>query len=521
MLAACLTQGRFPADFPPKYPRLSGTPSGSRLETILRALDGLSESIRGAEIDETGIISPDLFAALFDLGLFSLMVPLEYKGEGLSLEEYAQVVQALTILSTGLAVTVVPHSGMGMKAVLRFGTPQQKASILPAIRADRRLLAFCLTESEAGSDVTRIQSSVRRVDGEQFSLNGSKAWITNAVANSCLVVLAKSPELSPNPEAITFFLTSGNQPGIEIRQPYPKMALEASQTSELFFHDVSVAAGDILGAPGKGVSQFNELVGPGRIGVASGSLGLLKKAFLLWESQSEIRASALREDAELLIFQMESLLTFCCSIIDLDDEDKGVFSALAKIFCTEAALKMILRLYGDLPAEKQLRLNGLSRVICEAPVMRVTEGPNEVVNYRCGLELVFAASAKIGEAGSFVQTLRPELREWAEIGQDLLRSYSGFLASSIARNRPLTEKQNLLNRFVELSIELIRFLSVLWKIDSFVSLDASSFEKIRQTADFVRRRFACLCLDQNEDEWADEMFSLTQSHHAMRERHVR
>ncbi|MBK8553470.1 MAG: acyl-CoA dehydrogenase family protein [Ignavibacteria bacterium] len=131
----------------------------------------------------------------------------------------------------------------------------------------RKLVSFALTEPSAGSDVANIKSFVKRNAEGKLVLNGSKIWITNAAIADTIIVFAKCPDLCKIPEGIVFVYLKKEDKGLIIHNPYLKMGIKGSITSELFFDNIELPYDRIIGIPGNGLRQFNALVSAGRLGV--------------------------------------------------------------------------------------------------------------------------------------------------------------------------------------------------------------------------------------------------------------
>jgi alkylation response protein AidB-like acyl-CoA dehydrogenase len=217
----------------------------------------------------------DLVRQMGKMGLFGLPFPTEYGGEGgdyfalcLALEELARV-------DSSVAITLEAAVSLGAMPIHRFGTEEQKQRWLPALCRGEALAAFGLTEPGFGTDAAG--AATRAVlDGDEWVINGSKAFITNSGTDiTCLVTVAAITGTNPDGtnELSTIIVPSGT-PGFTVLPGYSKVGWCASDTHELAFDDVRVPAANLVGERGRGIAQFLRILDEGRIAIAALSVGL-------------------------------------------------------------------------------------------------------------------------------------------------------------------------------------------------------------------------------------------------------
>jgi alkylation response protein AidB-like acyl-CoA dehydrogenase len=212
----------------------------------------------------------EIVAKMGAMGLFGLPVAEEYGGMGgdyfalcLALEELARV-------DSSVAITLEAGVSLGAMPIHRFGTDEQKATWLPALAAGERLGAFGLTEAGGGSDAGATRTTAR-LDGDEWVINGSKAFITNSGTDITSVVTVTA--LTGEREISAIMVPSGT-PGFRVAQPYSKVGWCASDTRALFFDDVRVPAANLLGERGRGYAQFLSILDEGRVAIAALGVGL-------------------------------------------------------------------------------------------------------------------------------------------------------------------------------------------------------------------------------------------------------
>ncbi|MDE3132981.1 MAG: acyl-CoA dehydrogenase family protein [Acidobacteriota bacterium] len=209
------------------------------------------------------------------LDLMGIPFPQEYGGAGGSTLDYALVVEELTRVDSSVAITLCAHTSLGTQPLHLFGSEQQKAEFMPRLCSGEILGAFGLTEPEAGSDAGNTQTRARLEDGE-WVINGAKQFITNAGTEiSGLVVITA---VTGDDREISNILVQNGTPGYEPGPQYRKIGWHASDTRPLSFSDCRVPEQNLIGARGRGLRQFFQVLDIGRIGVAAMGVGLAQGA---------------------------------------------------------------------------------------------------------------------------------------------------------------------------------------------------------------------------------------------------
>src|SRR3954469_2231666 len=210
------------------------------------------------------------------MGLFGLPIAEEYGGMGgdyfalcLALEELARV-------DSSVAITLEAGVSLGAMPIYRFGTEEQKREWVPALAAGERLGAFGLTEPGGGSDAGATRTTAR-LDGEQWVINGSKAFITNSgtdITSVVTITALTGDRGADGHREISAIMVPAGTPGFTVSEKYSKVGWSASDTRELFFDDVRVPAANLVGELGRGYAQFLSILDEGRVAIAALSVGL-------------------------------------------------------------------------------------------------------------------------------------------------------------------------------------------------------------------------------------------------------
>ncbi len=219
----------------------------------------------------------DAIAQLAELGLLGVTAPEEYGGAGLDVTALCVVVEEIARADVGVSVAIAAHSGLTVGPIVRFGTAEQREQLLPDLASGRRLGAYALSESDAGSDPASMRTTARREDGS-WVMDGAKMWITNGGFADLFVVFARTGETGPR--GISAFIAERG-PGLNVGREIPKMGLHSSSTVELAFDGLRLDADRLLGEEGGGLAIALSTLDSGRIVVAAQACGIAGAALEL------------------------------------------------------------------------------------------------------------------------------------------------------------------------------------------------------------------------------------------------
>jgi acyl-CoA dehydrogenase family member 9 len=389
-----LFQGHFVSDWVMPYPRIPAAQ-----QTVLdRALKELREfldaKLDAVAIDRNADIPREVIDGLGRVGVLGMTAPAEYGGSGFTQMANCRILEEIGRRCASTSVFVNAHHSIGIRALLLFGTREQKQKWLPKLVTGEQLGAFALTEKEAGSDAANVQmTATPSADGSHFILNGEKRYITNAAIAQVLTVMARTPV--PGKEgktAITAFLVTPDMPGFEILEArMPKMGIRGTATGRFAMRDVKVPKENILGPPGKGLKVALTVLDFGRTTFGACCTGAAKTCLTLAVKHANTRKqfnktlgnfhlvkekiARLASDA----YAMEAMTTITASLIDRGLEDYMLETAMLKVFTTERLWECIndaFQIHGgsayfvDLPLERMLR---------DARINQIGEGSNEVL----------------------------------------------------------------------------------------------------------------------------------------------
>lgn len=230
------------------------------------------------DTDETGEFNWPAVRKMGALGLLGLNIPEEYGGAGVDSISAVIAIEELGWACGSTALSIAAHNGLGTTPIVRYGSEELKQKWLPLVASGKgRLAALALTEPGAGSDLQGIQTRAVK-DGNEWVIQGSKMWCTNAVIAEYIITLARTDPAGGS-RSLSMILVPTDTPGLRIGPPEKKMGLKGSPTSAVTYDNVRVPLGNLVGVEGHGLQQTLTTLDGGRISIGAISLGLARAAF--------------------------------------------------------------------------------------------------------------------------------------------------------------------------------------------------------------------------------------------------
>ncbi|WP_035882708.1 acyl-CoA dehydrogenase family protein [Cupriavidus metallidurans] len=224
---------------------------------------------REAEVAERDEVAQDLVDAMAAQGMFGYSIPEQYGGAGMTTEELVLAAMELSQCSVAFRARVGTNTGIGSEALVADGTATQKQHYLPLLASGQLTGSFALTEPEAGSDATALQTTAVR-DGDAYILNGTKCFITNAPIAGLFTVMARTDPANLGAGGISAFIVPRETPGLSTGRPYQKMGQAGSPVSEVHFDNCRVPAANLIGGEeGKGFRTAMKVLNKQRIHLAA------------------------------------------------------------------------------------------------------------------------------------------------------------------------------------------------------------------------------------------------------------
>jgi alkylation response protein AidB-like acyl-CoA dehydrogenase len=287
---------------------------------------------------------------------------------------------------------------LGTYPILLFGTEEQKKKYLPDIADGKKLVAFALTEPNAGSDAGGIQTTAVK-DGDYYILNGRKQWITNGGEAEIYTVIALTDKSKGARGASAFILEKGT-PGFSFGKKENKMVIRASATRELIFEDCRIPKENILGKEGMGFIVAMKTLDQSRVGVGSQGVGVAQGAFeeaakfakqRIQFGQPVISFQAVQHILADMAIQIEAARALVYSVaryIDSGAKDITKASAMAKTFATDVAMKVTVDAVQVMGGSGYMRDYPVEKMMRDAKILQIYEGTNQIQRNVIGQSII-------------------------------------------------------------------------------------------------------------------------------------
>jgi alkylation response protein AidB-like acyl-CoA dehydrogenase len=342
------------------------------------------------EWEQSGRYPTEIVDAMKQLGLFGLAVPEEYGGMAADTVSFALTFEEISRGWMGIAGILGSHS-VSCWMLGRHGTDEQKRKYLPDLATGARRTGIALTEPGAGTDLQGIRTTARR-DGDDYVVNGTKMWITNARYADPLPVLVKTDATAtPAHKGMSILLVEAGAPGFEVTQDIGKLGYKGPESCEVVLTDVRVPASQLLGGvEGRGLQQALSSLETGRINIAARSVGIAQRAYdealnyardrqAFGQAIGEFQAVQMRLAEIAVRLQAARLMTYWAASRMDDGVRMDTESGMAKIFASESALACAtdaMRIHGGYGYSTEFEVERLYR---DAPLMAIGEGTNDVL----------------------------------------------------------------------------------------------------------------------------------------------
>ena len=350
-----------------------------------------------AELDETEEFPWEIINVLADAGLFGIYIPEEYGGLGFGNLENCLAIEELSKHCIGVSVSFAA-SGLGAYPILLHGNEEQKKKYLPPIASGKKIAAFGLTESGAGSDAAAIRTTAVK-DGNEYVINGVKQWITNGGEAEIYSVVAKTDK-SKGARGASAFIIEKDTPGFTFGKKEKKLGIRTSATRELVFEDCRVPKENMIGREGVGFIVTMKTFDQTRPGIAIQGVGLAQGALdAVIEYARERRTFGKPIIAHQAIQHMiadmateieaaRALTYLAARTADNNSKDLSKVSSMSKLFATDVAMRVttdVVQIFGgygymrEYPVEKMMR---------DAKILQIYEGTNQIQRNVIGQHLI-------------------------------------------------------------------------------------------------------------------------------------
>ncbi|MCP3887793.1 MAG: acyl-CoA dehydrogenase [Desulfobulbaceae bacterium] len=338
-----------------------------------------------------------MFDRLAELGLTGIVFPEEYGGAGADYISYAIAVEELSRVCASTGVTLSAHLSLCANPIYLFGTEEQKQKFLAPLATGEKLGAFGLTEPSAGTDAGGTKTTARK-EGNEWVVNGSKIFITNAGDAETYVIFARTDKEAKKHHGISAFIVEKGTPGFSFGKKEQKMGIRSSPTMELVFENCKIPEGNLLGEEGQGFKVAMKTLDGGRIGIASQALGIAQGAL---DTAVEYAKERKQFDTPIAKFQgiqfqladmatqieASRMLVYRAAYLASNGKSYSQASAMAKLMASETAMKVSTQAVQVLGGYGYTREFPVERMMRDAKITEIYEGTSEVQRLVIGSSL--------------------------------------------------------------------------------------------------------------------------------------
>ncbi len=355
------------------------------------------------ELDEKEEFPWEIMRVLSQADLFGLFIPEEYGGLGKGNLELCIAVEELSRACLGVATTFAANA-LGTYPILLFGSDDQKKKYLPEIALGNRLVAFGLTEPNAGSDAGGIQTTAR-LDGDAYILNGTKQWITNGGEAEVYTIIALTDK-KKGARGASAFIVEKDTPGFLFGKKEKKMGIRASSTRELIFDECKIPKENIISKEGLGFIIAMKTLDNARVGVGAQGVGTAQGAF---EEALKFARQRIQFGHPIISFQAvqhmladmateieasRSLVYSVARYMDSGAKDASKVAAMAKVFATDTAMKVTTNAVQVMGGSGYMREYPVEKMMRDAKILQIYEGTNQIQRNVIGQALIKEAAKK-------------------------------------------------------------------------------------------------------------------------------
>src|ERR1700742_902286 len=343
---------------------------------------------RAAQIDEEAAYPHDLRKLLSEQDILGLPFETEHGGTGTGTLMLNVAVEEIARACASSALILMIQE-LGTLPIQLFGSEELKQRFLPRCASGEWSPAFALSEPEAGSDPGGMITRAVR-DGDEWVITGTKNWITNLGVADFYVVFAKTDPEAGRSRGISAFVVEADRPGFSVGKLEHKLGIKGSPTGQPIFDDIRVPLGHLVGEEGKGMRVALGTLDHSRLGVAAQAVGIAQgatdhAAAYARERRQFGRAIAEFQGIQFKLADMETqcaaareLLYQACAKIDRGDPDLGKYSAMAKLFCSDVAMKVTVEAVQVLGGYGYVKEYPVERMMRDAKITQIYEGTNEI-----------------------------------------------------------------------------------------------------------------------------------------------
>lgn len=342
-----------------------------------------------ARVAEEDAIPPEIIREMADLGLFGLSIPEEYGGLGLSMTEEVQIAFELGKTSPAFRSLLGTNNGIGSQGIVIDGTEEQKRKYLPRLATGELIGSFALTEPESGSDAASLRTTARR-EGDNYVLNGTKRFITNAPQAGIFTVMARTDPAEPGAAGVSAFIVEAGTAGMRLGKPDRKMGQQGAHTCDVIFEDCRVPASQVIGGmEGQGFKTAMKVLDRGRLHIAAVCVGVAERLIadsLAYAKERKQFGKTIGEfqlvQAMLADSRTEAYAARCMVLDAAARRDRGqnvsTEASCCKLFCSEMVGRVADRAVQIHGGAGYIADYGIERFYRDVRLFRLYEGTSQI-----------------------------------------------------------------------------------------------------------------------------------------------
>ncbi len=356
-----------------------------------------------AELDEHNKFPADIMKAMAQADLFGIYIPEEYGGLGKKSLELCIAVEELSKACVGVSTSYAANA-LGTYPILLNGSEAQKKKYLPDIATGKKYVAFGLTEANAGSDASGVQTTAK-LDGNEYIINGTKQWITNGGEADVYTIIAIT-DRSKGPRGASAFIVEKGTPGFTFGKKENKMGIRASSTTELIFNNCRVPKENLIAKEGMGfivamktLDSSRTGVGAQGVGVAQGAIDeaikFAKQRVQFGQPVTSFQAvQHMLADMQTQTEAARALVYSVARFIDSGAKDVSRASAMAKLFATDVAMKVTTDAVQVMGGSGYMKEYPVEKMMRDAKILQIYEGTNQIQRNVVALDMIREATKK-------------------------------------------------------------------------------------------------------------------------------
>ncbi|MEX2425031.1 MAG: acyl-CoA dehydrogenase family protein [Acidimicrobiia bacterium] len=389
------------------FPRFDPDERSKVEEMVERFRSWAAEHYDARAVEEAGRLPDGMWRELGELGMLGLSVDESFGGQGLSQTGYCKLFEEIGAIDSALAVILGVHQSIGYKAIVMYGTDEQKERLVPDLVAGRKRAGFALTEPNAGSDAYHLETTATLQPDGSYLLEGEKRWIGNG-SGDVLTTFARTPQ-----GGHVAVVVEAGMDGFEVGRSYETMGLQANDLRHLYFKGVRIPPDNVLGEEGEGFRIATAVLNTGRMSLGSGAVGgarLLLDLAVEHVTRREQFGQPLADFALVkekigwlasYTYGIESMTYLTTGLVDAGVEHIDLESAMVKVSSTEFLWYAANRVFQLAGGRAYMKDEPFEKILRDIRIFPIFEGANDVMRMFVALNGLETVGEELEDLQSF------------------------------------------------------------------------------------------------------------------------